>query len=438
MSSGALSRRLVMWTVFVVFCTLGMVYTELPWTKIPVVGTVTYFEVLLLMAGSLGALPLLRYAGVAERSGTRTMCRILIAYLAFELLAVIPVAVWLGTAKMTVILSELAVRFAWFLFPVVLAIGADEKSRGVAGTIVAIAAACLAVWGVYSAATGGGGYYLESGDLRYRVLYGGALVLFAWPFVLALSRDISRRSTIPLLAISLVGLVLTNMRSGYIAFAVAGFACLVMSQQVRRVVPWIVPAALIAVVVGLLWGQQASEALGYTISHLLDFSSGNGADRVARNALAWDFFARYPFNDWVWSWRYYLVYVHDTYGPHNFLLNVAVTEGIAGLTFYGSMLTVALHSAWKWGKRDAVARALAGYLLFYLIFALGNATWYVPVDIALFIAATAGLMARIDQLRAIEASGDPANEDEPDVRLPRGRDDRALRSNAASKGSGAL
>jgi hypothetical protein len=416
MSKGALSRRLVVWVVFVAFCTLGMVYTDLPWTKLPAVGTITYFEVLLLLAGLLGIGPLMRFAGAPERSGARTMCRILIAYLAFELLVVVPVAVWIGTAKTTVILSEMAVRFTWLLFPMVLVMCADDRIRRLAGGVAVAAALCLVVWGVYSAATGGGGYYLESGVLRYRILYGGALMIFAWPFVLALSWDISRHSAIPLIGISLIGLVLTNMRSGYLAVAIAGLACLVMSKQVRRLVPWIVPAALIAVVVALLWGQQASEALGYTLSHLLDLSSGNGADRVARNALAWNFFVKYPFNDYVWSWRYYLVYVQDAYIAHNFVLDIAVTEGIAGLLFYGSILAVGLRGAWKWGKKDPVARVLVGYLIFYLIFAFANATWYIPVDIALFIAATAALVARVDQLKAGEALGAASGEAEYDRR----------------------
>jgi hypothetical protein len=410
MLSGPQSRRLAVWTLVVAFCALGMAYTQLPYVKLPVVGTITYFEVVLLPIGLLGVGPLMRIATARERSGARTTCRVLIVYLAFELLVVIPVAIWLGMAKPTAILSELAARVTWLLFPVMLALCADAKARRIAGVVAVAAAVCLIAWGLYSAATGGAGWYLEFGDLRYRVLYGGALVLFAWPFVLALSRDISRRSTIPLLLIPLVGLVLTNMRSGYIAAAIAGLACLVMSKQLRRVVPWFVPAALIAVVVVLLWGHQASDALGYTMSHLLDLSSGNGADRVTRDVLAWNFFLRYPFNDYVWSWRYYLVYVQDPYGAHNFVMDIAVTEGIAGLAFYGSMLWVALRHAWSWARKDTEARILVGYLILYIVFQLANGGWYEPVNMALFVAATAALVARTDRLRAADASGVPADD----------------------------
>jgi hypothetical protein len=416
MPSGAQSRRLIVWTAVVTFCALGMVLTQLSYTKLPVVGTITYFEVLLLPIGLLGIGPLLRIASAREHSGARTTCRILLVYLAFELLVVIPVAIWLGMAKPTAILSEMAVRFTWLLFPMVLALCADARTRRIAAIIGVIAAACLLLWGVYSAATGGAGWYLEYGDLRYRVLYGGALMLFAWPFVLALSRDVSRRSTIPLLVIPLVGLVLTNMRSGYIAVAIAGLACLVMSKQLRKVVPWIVPAALLAAVVVLLWGHQASDALGYTMSHLLDLTSGNGADRVTRDILAWNFFVRYPFNDYVWSWRYYLVYLQNPYGPHSFVMDIAVTEGVAGLAFYGSMLWVTLRHAWNWARKDTEARVLVGYLILYIVFQLANGGWYDPVNMALFVAASAALVVRVDQLRAAEASGVPAQDAERSAR----------------------
>lgn len=434
LTNPAASRRLLVWAAFVAFCVIGMAYTQLPYDKVPVIGTITYFELVLVPAVLLGIGPLMRIAGTRERSLARTMCRLVFAYLIYQVLVVVPVALWLGSAKLTAILSELAVRFTWLLFPVVLALCADDRIRRRAGIVAIVGAACLVAWGIFSAATGGAGYYMEFGDVRYRVLYGGALMLFAWPFVLALSRDVTRRSTIPLLGIPLIGLVLTNMRSGYIAFAVAGIACLVTSKQVKRAVLWIVPAALIGIVVALAWGRQVTEALGYTMTHLLDFSSGNGADRVTRDVLAWNFFVRYPFNDYVWSWRYYLVYVQDAYGAHNFALNVAVTEGVAGLIFYAAVLWTAFRDTWKWVWEDVEARALTFYLVAYVIFQFANGGWYAPVNIALLVAAVAALVARIDRLRSGEASEGPAWEAPYRARPTRGAAARLAQVEPASKG----
>lgn len=406
------SRALLVWAAFVIFCAVGMAYTQLPYLKIPFIGTITYFEVLLVPAGLLGVGPLIRIAGARERSGVRTLCRIVIAYLAFELLLVVPVAMWIGTEKLTVVLSELAVRFTWLLLPVVIILCSDDRSRRRASSLTILVAACLILWGVYVGVTSGVGYYLEGDELRYRILYGGSLMLFAWPFVVALSQDVRRRRTLPLLVIPLAGLVMTNMRSGYIACAIAGVACLVWSKQVHRVVPWLVPAALVAVIVALAWGRQASDALGYTMSHLLDLSAGTGADRVARDVLAWDYFARNPFSDYVWTWRYYLVYLQNPYGPHSFVANIAVTEGVAGLAFYASVLLVALRSAWHWVTKDQEARTLACYLLLYVVFQSANGGWYAPVNIALFIAALAALVVRVDRLKA-DAAADLSAAEQP-------------------------
>jgi len=436
MSRGAPSR-LLLWTSFVVFCTLGMAYQPFAELKLPFVGHGTYYEVLVLAAGVLGLGTLMRTGGGLERSRARTMCRILMAYLLFEVLVVIPVAVWLGTVTATAILNTVAVRFTWLLFPVVLTLCADERERRVLGAVAVAAAVCLAVWGVYSAATGGAGYYLEEGYLRYRVLYGGGTLLFAWPFVLAVSGAVSRRYAIPLLGVSLVGLTLTNHRSGLIAFAIAGLVCIAMSERVRRLVLWIVPAALIATFVLLLWGQQVGSVFGYTLSHLLDLGSGNGADRLMRWRLAWDYFASRPFNDYVWSWRYYLVYMQNAYEPHNFIGGIAVTEGIAGLIFYGSALTSSLWGVWRWGRKDAEARALIGYLIAYFVFTFANANWYSQLNFALFVGAVAALVARVDQLRVVEVSHVPKGEAEPDSHLARTRPKNLLRQPATSEAGGA-
>jgi hypothetical protein len=407
---------MLLWTAFVVFCTLAMAYPSLVYLKLPVVGHITYYEVLLFAAALLGFGTLIRIAGAPARSGARTMCRILIAYLLFELLVVIPVAVWLGAATATTILDTMAVRFTWLLFPVVLVLCTDDRARRVAGAVAVAAAVCLAVWGVYSAATGGGGWDLQEGVLRYRVLWGGGTLLFAWPFVLAVSRAVPRRYTAVLLGVSLVGLALTNMRSGMIAFAIAGLACIALSGQIRRFVLWIVPAALIAALVGLLWGQQANSVFGYQLSHLFDLGSGNGAARLVQWRAAWDFFASRPFNDYVWSWRYYSIHMQDPSMVHNSILEVAVTEGVAGLIFCGSMLRTALRGAWNWGRKDAEVRVLLGYLVAYLVFVFANASWYEPANSALFIAALAGLAARVDQLRATEVSAVPSEGVTPGAR----------------------
>jgi O-antigen ligase len=207
------------------------------------------------------------------------------------------------------------------------------------------------------------------------------------------------------LVLASVGLVLANQRSGLMAFAVAGLVCLGMSGQYRRILPALVPITLIAAIVALLWERQANSVFGFTLSHLLDVSSGNGADRLMRWRLAWDFFVSHPFNDYVWSWRYYSTYLSDAYQPHNFVLEIAGREGVVGLAFYGSMLWAVLRGAWNWGRHDAEARALIGWLVFYVVFSLMNANHYLPTSLPLLVAATAALASRVDWLRRVGGHG---------------------------------
>ena len=190
--------------LFVGFCALGLVY--LPWSTCEWLARLPSSKSCCFAAAVLGLGTLLRVAGASEPSITRTMCRIVVAYLLFELLVVIPVALWLGRAELGLILGTMAVRVTWLLFPVMLTVCADERARRLAGAAVVVAAACLVAWGVYAAATGGGGYYVESGEVRYRILPGSALLLIAWPFVLAVSGAVSRRHTVAFLAIAVVGL----------------------------------------------------------------------------------------------------------------------------------------------------------------------------------------------------------------------------------------
>lgn len=401
MADDSLRIRLLLWILVVAFCAVGQAY--LPFAGLRVIGPVSLLQVLLVATASLGLAPLLNLAGGPERSITRTTCRIVVAYLLFELLAVIPVAIWLGSAGLFTILGTMGVRVSWLLFPVMLSVCEDERARRLAGTAASIAALGLVAWGIYVAATAGGGYYMEFGEARYRILPGMTFLLTVWPLVLAASGAIPRRFVIPSFGVAAAGLALTNHRSAVLAFVVSGAVCLIMSGHLRRVLPILVPLALGTLIVGTLWSSQASSAFAYTLSHLLDFSSGNGLDRVRRWGLAADFFLSNPFNDLVWSWRYYSVYVRDAYQPHNFLLEVAVTEGLVGLTFYGTMLWTPLRAAWARGREDPEAQALIGWLVAYTVFSLLNANHYLGPSMPLLVGALAALVSRVNSFAHVSS-----------------------------------
>ncbi len=400
-SRTGLTWRMVVWAGFVACCAFAMASDGVP----PDVGFaagpfwVSIYDILIVGAFAFALGDMLRAFTDRTPSATRTVARVLFAYMLYLALIVIPVGMGLGLGLNHVI-HGMTVRLVWLLVPTVWALCRDERTMRIAGMVPVIAAAGLAAWGVYFAATGGAGFYYESGDLRFRVLWGGATLLFAWPFALAMSGAVSTRLTVALGGISLVGLALTNHRSGFVAFALVAVFLLVASGRWRRALIWAVPLALAAIIVGLLAESQLQRVFGYTISALLDFTSGNGADRLVRWNLALQSFLSRPFNDYIWSGTYYLVHLQDPYPPHNFVLEIAVNEGVAGLAFYGVVLWTALRAGWRWIRLDAVMRALVGYVIAYLAFSAANATLYQLATAPLLAAAIAGIVVRAVQLRA--------------------------------------
>jgi hypothetical protein len=400
---------MVLWGAFVACCAVAMASSGV----LPDLGVdagpfrLTLYDSLIALAFVFSLGDLFRAFVDRKPSITRTMARILFAYMLYLALVVMPVGVGLGT-DVSHVVHGMTVRLAWLLVPTIWALCRNERTMRTAGAIPAVAAAALVVWGLYFAAVGGAGFYYEAGDLRFRVLWGGASLLFAWPFVLALSGAVSTRLAILFAGVSLVGLALTNHRSAFLAFAVAAVFLLVASGRWQRAVVWAVPVALVAVIVGLSAEEQLRRVFGFTAGQLLDFTSGNAADRLARWQLAWQAFVSRPFNDYVWSWSYYVVYVRDAYPPHNFVLEIAVTEGLVGLAFYGSVIWTTLRAGWDWVRRDAIVRALVGYVIAYLTFSLANATLYQLATAPLLVAAIAAIAARVEELR-VPAIGDGAD-----------------------------
>lgn len=412
-TNGHLRSRTALWISFVAFCAGSMAYPALDLIPFATVGglTIYYYEAALVGAFAFGAWTLLRWATASEPSTTRGVSRLLLAYLCYEVLVVIPVALWLGTGTPFAILRTMAVRFTWLLLPVVYALCRDERTRRLAGAIPVFAAVCLAVWGLFVLASNGGGYYVEAGEVRFRALFGGATLFFAWPLVLAAAGAVSRRWQLPLAGVALLGLALTNHRSGWIALAIGGAVSLAWSGRVRKVFDWLVPIAVVGGAIALVWGAEIGRLFEYTVTRLLDFTSGNGADRLLRWRSAWDFFLARPFSDFAWSWRYVIV-DRNPAAPHNMPLEIAVTEGIVGLVFYATLLGTAFRRAHARVKSDDEARALLGYLVTFLVFLLANANMYLNSSFALMVGVVAAIVAKADVLEEAERNGAQEDEDE--------------------------
>lgn len=399
MTSLALRSRMLFWIALVVYVVVRV--TIVPEDDLVLVSLgsnkLMALDLIMLTGMFLGLGPLLRYAG-GEPSGTRTASRLLIAYFLYQVLVVVPIAIWLGGTTVTAVAREVEVRFAWIVLPIVLMLASDERTRGMTGAIVLAGAVAAGLIGAYIWATGGGGFYVEEGVSRFRVITGMATLLFAFPLVVSSSGAAPRGTSILLFVVSLAGLTMTNHRSGIIGFGVAAVACVLMSGRVRRLAYWAVPASIAGGLVVLLFGDEIGRMFGYSFGRLIDFGTGTGADRMGRWQAALAYVTSKPLNDYTWSWTYYGVRFKDAFPPHNFVLETGAVEGIAGFLFYAGMLTVALRRVWHRVRTDAHARALVGYLIAFGVFSFGNANWYAPVSMLLLAATIGGLVARGDAL----------------------------------------
>lgn len=405
MTEVSLRRRHWLWIALIVSV---MVWITLPVKDEPLLsfGSISVFADDLILAVGLvvGIGDLLRVAGESEPSVARLLCRILVAYLLYEAFVVFPIGLWLAKVGPASIVRAMSTRFFWAFFPLLVTLFRDPERRRAASTVALAAGGVLLLWGVYLAITGGGGFYTEVGEgVRYRIFGATAPPLLFWPLAVAAAGVLTAPASAGLAGMALLGQTLTGFRSGLIALGLAGVSGLTTSKRLHKAVLWTLPVLALGAIVFLLFNAQITAMYSYVLSHLLDFQSTNALDRFERWGLAWDYFRAHPFNDYAWSWRRYLVTLELGYEPHNFILEIATTEGIAGLAFYGTLLVLAVRAFWKRIWTDGEVRAIACFLIAYVFFCTLNATWYAYSSLPLFIAALAALATRVDELDLSES-----------------------------------
>jgi len=406
-TTAALVRSGVLVFGFVLYCGLAMAFPKAEANAF-VVGpfAFTYYDLLLIAAMAIGVPSLLASAFSAGSGAVERTSRLVLAYLVYQAIVVIPIALWLMPSGFSLVIRSLGVRFTWLLLPAVVMLCRGERGKRLVALMPAAAAVALSVWGVYVLVTLGAGFYVEGADVRFRVLWGGSTLLFLWALLLGMSGLVSRRVGVGLITAAMVGLALTNHRSGMIAFAVAALVYVVWSGKLSHLAFWAIPGGLVVLAVVLAWGHDLQGVFAYTFTKLLDVSAGNGADRVQRWGLAWQFFVSRPVNDYVWSWRYYLVDLKEAYAPHNFVLEIAVSEGLAGIAFYSALIGGAVHRAMRSVRQDAQIRVLVAYIVGYLTFCLANTNMYSLANMALLVCAVGALVVRIDEVEYSRLSFD--------------------------------
>jgi hypothetical protein len=316
----------------------------------------------------------------------RSVVWLCLGYVAYQLFVVLPVAVLLHDVGPIDAVRSIEVRLALVFIPVIYGVVLRYWSASVVIALFDTAAAALAIWVLARYFVAGGEGYYENGIFRLRAVWGGATFLFAWLLFTSLFYWPIRLWRLVLAALGLAGLVLANHRSGILALGAALIVQLVAMRGVTKRALLAATAFAVVALTVFLAAPAVRSNLVYSLSTMLDPKADQTAiDRVTHSALAFDYFRQHPLGDFVWNQRYYLVNLgpEQNFPPHNFVIQLLVTQGVIASVLYFSIIAVTLIIAWR-NRRDRLSSVMLAYLVFYVVMCLFNANIDLTDNVAMF------------------------------------------------------
>lgn len=295
------------------------------------------------------------------------------AYFFFQLFIILPVAVLGHGLRPIDVVRQQEVRLAIVLVPFFYSLVLRYWRPSAIIAMFDAAAAALALWVFYAYVTTGGAGYWDSGVYRLRAAWGGTTLLFGWLILTSLFYWPMRPWRLALAALGAGGLVLVNHRSGILAL---GLALLVQLIAMRGVAKRAAVAfgVFLALAVGVLYSSPfLRNSLAYSLGTLFNPSADvNASDRVTRPLMALAYFQQHPLGDYIWNQSYYLVNLgKEGYGPHNFVAQLLVTQGVVATALYLAPVAVVVVLAWR-NRTEPQSSVMLAYLTFYLVFCLFN------------------------------------------------------------------
>jgi O-antigen ligase len=195
--------------------------------------------------------------------------------------------------------------------------------------------------------------------------------------------------------IGIIGIALTNHRSGYVALFLTIPPLLINSRRMARRAILGAVVILTAALLLLAVSPATRESVLYSFDTLVNPTADTSArDRVDRSKLGWDYFVAHPLGDYQWNQSYYLVYVGpDNFEPHNFVIQLLGQQGIVGFAFFAGLVVATARIGWR-NRRDRVSAVMLAYLAFYLIFCLFNTNLLSLDNVMLLIVAAGVILAQ--------------------------------------------
>ncbi len=303
----------------------------------------------------------------------RLVLFLVLGYCAYQIAVVLPVAVMGHNLDPVSVVRDLENRLALLLIPFMYLVALKYLTPRRLVLLVNITAVLLALYAVYKYLTVGPIY--DSG-FRLRELWGGSTLLFAFLVLTALFLVRSGVASYVAAIIGLVGIALTNHRSGYVALIAVAVPLFFHFRRasLRTVVLLVVIATGASLVLAV--SPAIRQSTFYSVRTMFDPTADQtSSDRLDRSRLGWDYFVQNPVGDYAWSHRYYLVDLSSAGGdfePHNFVVQLLAEQGIVGFAFFAAISYALARIAWRNRKADRISAVMLAYLAFYLIFNLFN------------------------------------------------------------------
>ena len=334
-------------------------------------------------------------------------------YIGYQLFIVLPAAVLLHDLRPVDVVRLIEVRLALLLIPVTYSIVLRYWKPRVLIALLDAAAVALVVYVIYNYAAHGVHGYVESGVFRLRAVWGGGILLFGWLLLTSLFYWPTSVWRLGMAGLALVGVGLANERSGLLACVTSFIAVILVVRGVSR-------RALIALVLvaavsgGVYFGSspQVRQSVAYSVTTVINPSSDQTAqDRVIRSALGLAYFEQHPFGDYVWNRAFYSVNLGSAdFVPHNFVVQLLVTQGVIASGLYFAIIGLAVFIAWR-NRLDRLSSVMLAYLVFYFTFCLLNANVDLRENVSLFFI-TVAIILRQNKERALSLQEAPVSVDE--------------------------
>lgn len=334
--------------------------------------TVYLFDILLLFAVVLVVHQLLIDGDLPVPPSNRTVLFLVLAYCAYQLAVIFPLAVIVYGIEPVGALRQLEWRLSLILIPYIYLAVLRWVTTERLILLLKVAASLLALYVIYRYITVGPVF--DDGT-RLRQLWGGATLLFGFLIITSVFLPSARLIiTIGGAALGLAGIVLTNHRSGYVALLAAVIPIVLQRRHLssRMLVAPVIALACLALV--LVASPTIRASTYYSLRTMVDATADQTArDRVDRSGLGLAYFAEHPLGDYTWSGRYYLVDLGgNDFEPHNFVVQFLSQQGIVGLAFLLGIILATMRIAWRNRAADATSTVMLAYFVFYLVFCLFN------------------------------------------------------------------